>query len=120
MLAATIKRGKAHPYRPIADARLYILDDRRRPVPLGVPGELWIGGSGVVPGYLNDAALTSDRFVPGPFTADPASRLYSTAAAIGRAGCQAVRSNSSDQIVATAKQIAAVLRVDDPAVERAV
>ena len=64
--------------RPIANTRCYILDQRRRPVPLGISGELYIGGAGVTAGYLNQSAETAARFVPDPFSSDPESRLYRT------------------------------------------
>jgi amino acid adenylation domain-containing protein len=61
--------------RPIANTRLYVLDAERELVPIGVPGELYIGGDGVSLGYLDRAALTAERFVPDPF--DPrGGRLY--------------------------------------------
>ena len=64
--------------RAIANTRLYILDRRLRPVPLGVSGELYIGGAGVAVGYLNNSAETATRFVPDPFSDDSGSRLYRT------------------------------------------
>ncbi|MFI9510324.1 amino acid adenylation domain-containing protein [Nocardia sp. NPDC052566] len=60
---------------PIAGARVYLLDRRGRPVPVGVPGELYIGGVGVARGYLNRPDLTTGRFLPDPFTG---GRMYRT------------------------------------------
>jgi amino acid adenylation domain-containing protein len=62
--------------RPCSEGRLYILDDLRAPVAIGVPGELWIGGTGVAPGYLDEPELTAARFVPDPFAGDPSARMY--------------------------------------------
>ncbi|MDP9158644.1 MAG: amino acid adenylation domain-containing protein [Acidobacteriota bacterium] len=64
--------------RPIANAQIYILDSRMRPVPLGVPGELCIGGVGVAIGYLNQPQQTSEHFVTNPFSQDADARLYRT------------------------------------------
>jgi len=64
--------------RPIANTRLYVLDAERRPVSLGTPGELYIGGEGVAAGYLNRPELTAERFIPNPFSTDPADRIYRT------------------------------------------
>ncbi len=70
--------------RPIRNAHALLLDDRLRPVPIGIPGELWIGGAGVAKGYLNRPDLTSPKFVPAdryPFSqvaVDPGERFYRT------------------------------------------
>ena len=62
--------------RPIANTQVYVLDPHMNPVPVGVPGELHIGGSGLALGYLNRPELTEERFVPNPFAAEPDSKLY--------------------------------------------
>jgi amino acid adenylation domain-containing protein len=62
--------------RPISNARIYILDRHREPVPIGAPGEIHIGGAGVAHGYLNRPELTAERFVASPFV--DGDRLYRT------------------------------------------
>ena len=64
--------------RPIANAKTYLLDERLRPVPIGVPGELHIGGAGLARGYLNRPDLAAERFIPNPFSEEPGARLYKT------------------------------------------
>ncbi|MFO0762766.1 MAG: amino acid adenylation domain-containing protein [Byssovorax sp.] len=64
--------------RPLANTQAYVLDPRGAPQPIGVPGELWIGGDGVARGYLGRPELTRERFVPDPFVLKPDRRLYRT------------------------------------------
>jgi amino acid adenylation domain-containing protein len=64
--------------RPIANTRVYLLDGRMELVPLGLPGELYIGGEGVARCYLHRPALTAERFVPDPFGDRPGARLFRT------------------------------------------
>ena len=61
---------------PIPDLRVYLLDRHLQPVPIGVPGEIVVGGAGVARGYLNRPELTAERFVPDPFSERPAARMY--------------------------------------------
>jgi amino acid adenylation domain-containing protein len=74
--AATDLTGPLPIGRPIAGARLYVLDRDLRLVPPGTTGELWIGGEGVARGYLGDPARTAERFAPDPFADEPGARLY--------------------------------------------
>ena len=64
--------------RPLANTQIYILDKNLQPVPLGVPGEIIIGGDGVTLGYLNRPELTAEKFIPDPFSRRPNARMYRT------------------------------------------
>ena len=64
--------------RQIPDLQIYVLDAQRQPVPLGVAGELYVGGAGVARGYLNRPELTAGRFMANPFVDDAQARLYKT------------------------------------------
>jgi amino acid adenylation domain-containing protein len=64
--------------RPLPNSQVYILDPHMQPTPIGIPGELYIGGAGVARGYLHRPELTAERFVPNPFSAEPGARLYKT------------------------------------------
>ena len=63
---------------PIPDLEVYVLDQHLQPVPIGVPGEMYVGGAGVTRGYLNRDELTAERFIRHPFVESPEARLYKT------------------------------------------
>jgi amino acid adenylation domain-containing protein len=62
--------------RPIATTTMQVLDGQGNPCPIGIPGELHIGGAGLARGYLNNPGLTAEKFIPDPFSSDPTARLY--------------------------------------------
>ena len=64
--------------RPIANIQVYLLDQHMQLVPLGVPGELHVGGDGLARGYFNDPELTAAKFIPNPFSSEPGAQLYKT------------------------------------------
>lgn len=64
--------------RPIANTQIYLLDRNLRPVPIGVPGEMYISGDGLARGYLNRPELTAEKFIPNPFSSQPGVLFYKT------------------------------------------
>ena len=64
--------------RPISHTRVYLINPQLQPVPIRVPGELCLGGVGLAQGYLNQPALTAEKFIPDPFSTEPGDRLYRT------------------------------------------
>jgi amino acid adenylation domain-containing protein len=79
VIPADIAEDTAVPIgRPVPRSTAYVLDRNLRPLPWGAVGELCVGGAGVARGYLDDAELTAERFVPDPFSQEPGARLYRT------------------------------------------
>jgi amino acid adenylation domain-containing protein len=68
--------GEPHIGKPIDNVHTYILDKQQQPVPVGIAGELYIGGNSLARGYHNQPALTAEKFIASPFSSDPAERLY--------------------------------------------
>ncbi|PBP93491.1 non-ribosomal peptide synthetase, partial [Pseudomonas congelans] len=68
----------AHIGKPVGNTQFYLLNEQQQPVPLGVVGEIYIGGAGVARGYLNRDDLTAERFLKDPFSQQPAARMYRT------------------------------------------
>ncbi|QSJ14566.1 amino acid adenylation domain-containing protein [Nostoc sp. UHCC 0702] len=64
--------------KAIDNVQVYILDSYFQPTPIGIPGELYIGGMGIARGYLNQPQLTAEKFIPNPFSNEPGTRLYKT------------------------------------------
>ena len=70
--------GRSRIGRPLDDLQVYILDPQQEPLPVGVAGEMYVGGAGLSRGYLNRPDLTAERFLPHPFSEMPGERLYRT------------------------------------------
>ena len=74
----TFPQGSVPIGRPVANTTCFIVDHAMNPVPIGMPGELLIGGAGLALGYLHQPELTAEKFIPDPFTVTPGARLYRT------------------------------------------
>ncbi|MGV0106429.1 NdaA [Nostoc sp. DSM 114160] len=75
---ADVNNSKSLIGSPIPDLQLYILDEQLKPVPIGIGGEMYVGGAGLARGYLNRPELTAERFITNPFSDEPEARLYKT------------------------------------------
>jgi amino acid adenylation domain-containing protein len=78
LAAADVEQSASVIGEPIADLQLYLLDEHLEPVPIGVPGEIHVGGAGLALGYVNRPALTAERFVPDHIGGEGGARLYRT------------------------------------------
>ncbi|MEG4425925.1 MULTISPECIES: amino acid adenylation domain-containing protein [unclassified Microcoleus] len=76
LTAADLSKNASLIGRPIPDLQVYLLDRNSQPVPIGIPGEIYVGGAGVARGYLNQPELTADRFISNPFNDSLKARLY--------------------------------------------
>jgi len=73
-----VRSGNTPIGKPVLNTKIYLLNEQMQPVPIGVPGELHIGGVGLARGYLNRPNLTKEKFIPNPFSNEPGDRLYKT------------------------------------------